>query len=98
MLQTKYYSKTWPCSFQEVKMLNCTTLDDGRRPPTTILGYLSDSGYIKIHTKNKQIIHYRSTQRRALKTPTTKKKQIFKKIILYFASARFKLKITSKNC
>lgn len=46
MLQTKYYSKTWPCSFQEVKMLNCTTHDDGRRP-LTIIGYLSDSGNIK---------------------------------------------------
>lgn len=46
MLQTKYYSKTWPCSFQEVKMLNCTTHDDGRRP-LTIIDYLSDSGYIK---------------------------------------------------
>lgn len=56
MLQTKYYSKTWPCSFQEVKMLNCTMYDDGRRPLTTILGYLSDSGYIKTQKTSRLFI------------------------------------------
>lgn len=56
MLQTKYCSKTWPCSFQEVKMLNCTIHDDGRRQLTTILGYLSDSGYIKTQKTSRLFI------------------------------------------
>lgn len=54
--QTKYYSETRPCSFQEVKMLNCTTHDDGRRLLTTILGYLSDSGYIKTQKTSRLFI------------------------------------------
>lgn len=58
MLQTKYCSKTWPCSFQEVKMLNCTMHDDGRRPLTTILVYLSDSGYIKTQKQADYLLQF----------------------------------------